>query len=126
VIAHVGLGQIQVVDGTDVRNGLGLDWNSASPSAVVVDIQLGTANLRWTMPDTAATAYRQINRSHVLTRVVVGLVYVVSGVLVLLAQIADVTLAWSIVVPAAVVVLGVGLLVTGIVDTRMHGQGYRP
>ena len=44
VIAHVGIGQIKV-DGTDVRNGLGLDWNSASPSAVVVDIQLGTGNL---------------------------------------------------------------------------------
>ena len=78
------------------------------------------------MPDTAATAYRPITRGHVLTRVVVGLVYVVAGVLVLLAQMADVTLALSIVVPAAVVVLGVGLLVTGIVDTRMHGQGYRP
>jgi hypothetical protein len=75
------------------------------------------------MPDTPDTA---VNRGHVLTRVVVGLVYVIAGALVLLAQIEDVTLAWSIVVPAAVVVLGIGLLVTGIVDTRLHGQGYRP
>jgi len=43
--------------------------------------------------------------------------------LVPLAQKGGVTLAWSIVVPAAVVVLGIGLLVTGIVDTRLHGQG---
>jgi hypothetical protein len=44
VIAHVGMGQIEV-DGTAVRNGLGLDWTSPSPSAVVVEIQLGTGNL---------------------------------------------------------------------------------
>jgi hypothetical protein len=44
VIAHVGMGQIKV-DGTDVRNGIGLDWTSPSPPTVVVDIQLGTGNL---------------------------------------------------------------------------------
>jgi hypothetical protein len=44
VIAHVGIGQIRV-DGTNVRDGMGLDWSSTSPSAVVVDVQLGTGNL---------------------------------------------------------------------------------
>jgi hypothetical protein len=78
------------------------------------------------MPDTADRPDTSVNRGHVLTRVLVGLVYVIGGVLVLLVQIEDVALAWSIVVPAAVVVLGIGLLVTGVVDTRLRGQGYHP
>jgi len=62
-------------------------------------------------------------RGHVIARVVIGVGYVVAGLLVLLAQVEDVTVAWSIVVaPAAGVVLGVGLLVTGVVDSRLHGQ----
>jgi hypothetical protein len=44
VIAHVGIGQIRV-DGRNIRDGLGLDWSSASRSAVVVDVQVGTGNL---------------------------------------------------------------------------------
>jgi hypothetical protein len=65
---------------------------------------------------------RSARRGHVVTRVVVGVGYVVAGLLVLLAQIEDITVAWSIVAPAAVVVIGVGLLVTGVVDSRLHGQ----
>lgn len=45
VIAHVGMGQIQV-DGIDVRNGMGLDWTSSDPAAaVVVDVHVGTGQL---------------------------------------------------------------------------------
>jgi|tagenome__1003787_1003787.scaffolds.fasta_scaffold20853129_2 hypothetical protein len=65
---------------------------------------------------------RTAGRGHVIPRVVVGVGYVVAGLLVLLAQIEDLTVAWSIVAPAAVVALGVGLLVTGMVDSRLHGQ----
>jgi VIT1/CCC1 family predicted Fe2+/Mn2+ transporter len=65
---------------------------------------------------------RSAGRGHVVARVVVGVGYVVAGLLVLLAQIQDLTIAWSIVAPAAVVVLGVALLVTGVVDSRLHGQ----
>ena len=59
---------------------------------------------------------------HVLTRVVVGLAYVAAGLLVLVAQIRDVTLQWSVVAPAAMLLLGLGLLVTALVDTHLRGQ----
>jgi len=44
VVAHVGMGQIQV-DGVQVRNGMGLDWTSPDPAAVVVDVHVGTGQL---------------------------------------------------------------------------------
>jgi hypothetical protein len=44
VIAHVGMGQIKV-DGVEVRNGMGLDWSSPDPAAVVVDVHVGTGQL---------------------------------------------------------------------------------
>lgn len=44
VVAHVGMGQIQV-DGVPVRNGMGLDWASPDPAAVVVDVHVGTGQL---------------------------------------------------------------------------------
>jgi uncharacterized membrane protein len=59
---------------------------------------------------------------HVVARIIVGVGYVVAGLFVLLAQIEDLTVVWSIIAPAAVVVIGVGLLVTGVVDSRLHGQ----
>jgi hypothetical protein len=59
---------------------------------------------------------------HVLSRVVVGLVYVVAGVLVMIAQVADVQLQWSLVAPIALVLLGVGLLVTALVDTHLRAD----
>jgi hypothetical protein len=59
---------------------------------------------------------------HVASRVVVGLAYVVAGVLVLIAQVEDVRLQWSVVAPVALVLLGVGLLVTALVDTHVLGS----
>lgn len=44
VIAHVGMGQIRV-DGVDVRNGMGLDWTSPDPAAIVLDVHVGTGQL---------------------------------------------------------------------------------
>jgi hypothetical protein len=44
VVAHVGMGQIQV-DGVEVRSGMGLDWTSLDPPAVVVDVHIGTGQL---------------------------------------------------------------------------------
>lgn len=44
VVGHVGMGQIQV-DGVPVRNGMGLDWSSPDPAAVVVDVHVGTGQL---------------------------------------------------------------------------------
>ena len=57
---------------------------------------------------------------HVAFRVLVGLGYVAAGLLVLVAQIRDVTLQWSIVAPAAMLLLGLGLLVTALVDTHLR------
>jgi len=56
---------------------------------------------------------------HVISRVVVGLVYVAAGLLVLIAQIEDVRLQWSVVAPVALLLLGLGLLVTALVDTHL-------
>jgi hypothetical protein len=44
VIAHVGMGQIRV-DGVEVRGGMGLDWSSNDPAAVVVDVHVGSGQL---------------------------------------------------------------------------------
>jgi len=44
VVAHVGMGQIQV-DGVEVRGGMGLDWTSPDPAAVVVDVHVGTGEV---------------------------------------------------------------------------------
>jgi hypothetical protein len=44
VVAHVGMGQIQV-DGFEVRAGMGLDWSTPDPAAVVVDVHVGTGQL---------------------------------------------------------------------------------
>ena len=63
---------------------------------------------------------------HVASRVVVGLAYVVAGVLVLFAQVEHVRLQWSVVAPVALVLLGVGLLVTALVDTHLIGGTSRP
>ena len=62
---------------------------------------------------------------HVVSRIVVGLVYVVAGALVIGAQVEDVQLQWSLVAPIALVLLGVGLLVTALVDTHLkdHASG---
>jgi len=62
----------------------------------------------------------QLRRGHVVSRVDVGIVYVVAGLLVLLVQVEDLALQWSILAPTVIVVLGLGLLVTGIVDTHLH------
>jgi len=51
----------------------------------------------------------------------VGLAYAVAGVLVLVAQIEDVRPQWSVVVPAALLLLGLGLLLTALVDTHLKG-----
>jgi hypothetical protein len=67
----------------------------------------------------------QVRRVHVVPRVLVGLGYVVAGLLVLLAQIEDVTVNWSVVAPTAVMLLGLGLLVTAVVDAVTRG-GHRP
>ena len=58
---------------------------------------------------------------HVVSRVVVGLAYFVAGALVLIAQVEDVRLQWSVVAPVALVLLGVGFLVTALVDTHVLG-----
>jgi hypothetical protein len=58
---------------------------------------------------------------HVVSRVSVGLAYVVAGLLVLIAQVEDVRLQWSVVAPVALVLLGLGLLVTALVDTHLLG-----
>jgi|1185.fasta_scaffold1686675_1 hypothetical protein len=55
---------------------------------------------------------------HVAFRVV-GLAYVAAGLLVLLAQVEDVRLQWSVVTPVAVLLLGLGLLVTALVNTHL-------
>jgi hypothetical protein len=68
------------------------------------------------MADTSA------GRGHVISRVAVGLAYVVAGLAVLVAQIEDVRLQWSVVAPAALLLLGLGLLVTGFVDMHLKGQ----
>lgn len=57
---------------------------------------------------------------HVAFRVLVGLAYVAAGLLVLVAQIRDVTLQWSIVAPVVMLLLGLGLLVTALVDTHLR------
>ncbi len=44
VVAHVGMGQIRV-DGLEVRGGMGLEWTSPEPAAVVVDVHVGTGQL---------------------------------------------------------------------------------
>jgi hypothetical protein len=44
VVAHVGMGEI-TVDGVEVRAGMGLDWTSPDPAAVVVDVHVGTGQL---------------------------------------------------------------------------------
>jgi hypothetical protein len=62
-----------------------------------------------------------VRAGHVVSRVVVGLAYVVAGLLVLIAQVQDVRLQWSVVGPVALVLLGVGLLVTALVDTHLLG-----
>jgi sulfite exporter TauE/SafE len=54
--------------------------------------------------------------------VVVGLAYVLAGVAVLVAQVQDVRLQWSVVTPAALLLLGLGLLVTALVDTHLKGR----
>lgn len=53
---------------------------------------------------------------------VVGLAYVLAGVAVLVAQVQDVRLQWSVVTPAALLLLGLGLLVTALVDTHLKGR----
>ncbi len=64
----------------------------------------------------------QAGRGHVISRVVVGLAYVLAGVAVLVAQVQDVRLQWSVVTPAALLLLGLGLLVTALVDTHLKGR----
>ncbi len=59
---------------------------------------------------------------HVASRVVVGLAYVVAGLLVLVAQVQHVRLQGSVVAPVALVLLGVGLLVTALLDTHVLGS----
>lgn len=44
VVAHVGTGQI-LVDGNVQRSGMGLDWTSPDPAAVVVDVHVGTGQV---------------------------------------------------------------------------------
>lgn len=65
-------------------------------------------------------------RGHVISRVVVGLAYVAAGLLVLVAQVQDVELQWSVVAPVALLLLGLGLLVTGLVDTHLARGSERP
>ena len=61
--------------------------------------------------------------AHVISRVAIGLAYVVAGVLVLVAQVQDVRLQWSVAAPAALLLLGLGLLVTALVDTHLRRGG---
>jgi hypothetical protein len=63
-----------------------------------------------------------VRRGHVVPRLVIGLAYVAAGFLVLLVQVEDVVLRWSVVAPLAMLLLGLGLLVTALVDTHLHGQ----
>lgn len=60
---------------------------------------------------------------HVLARVVVGLAYVVAGMLVLVAQLEHLRLQWAVVTPVALLLLGLGLLVTAFVDTHPSVRG---
>jgi sulfite exporter TauE/SafE len=59
---------------------------------------------------------------HVVLRVVVGLAYVVAGVAVILAQVEDVRLHVSVVAPAALMLLGLGLLATALVDAHLGSR----
>lgn len=61
-----------------------------------------------------------VRRGHVVSRVVIGLAYVVAGLLVLLVQVEDVVLRWSVVAPLVMLLLGLGLLVTALVDTHLR------
>lgn len=61
-----------------------------------------------------------VRRGHVVPRVVVGVSYVLAGVLVLVVQVQHVTLRWAVVVPAAMLVVGLGLLLTALVDTHLR------
>lgn len=57
--------------------------------------------------------------AQVVFNVVVGLTYVVVGLLVLIAQVNDVRIQWSVIAPTALVLLGLGLLVTAALDKRL-------
>ena len=59
---------------------------------------------------------------HVVSRIVVGLVYVAAGMLLIIAEAQDVQLQWSVVGPLALVLLGIGLLVTALLDTRLRDR----
>jgi len=72
------------------------------------------------MADTSA------RRGHVISRVIVGLAYVLAGLAVLVAQVQDVRPQWSVVAPAALLLLGLGLLVTALVDTHLKGRAPTP
>jgi hypothetical protein len=54
-------------------------------------------------------------------RIVLGVLLGAAGVAWLLAQVEDVRLQWSVAAPVALVLLGLGLLVTTLVDTHLPG-----
>lgn len=62
---------------------------------------------------------------HVISDLVLGLTYVVAGVLVLIAQVEGLRLQWSVVAPVALLLLGLGLLVTAFVDQHVTRGGER-
>ena len=49
-----------------------------------------------------------------------GLAYLLAGLAVIFAQVTDVEVQWSLAAPAALLLLGIGLLVTALVDTHLR------
>ena len=67
-------------------------------------------------------AERAAGSGHMIARALVGLGYVVTGLLLIVTEVRDITIRWSIVTPTVIVVLGLALLVTGLVDGHLRAS----